>query len=233
MSQTDFGNRCDVSQATVSLWENGRHPIGPEYEERLEQLAVSAGVDLTEGSGTPPDDGGKVLFGEWLQGERVAQGLSRVDLAARSGVSYQQIRNLEIGESATPQERTRHALESALGTATPDAVEQATEQEAEIEDVGSFLSFDPFDEGSYPEEPGVYVFYDVADHVLYVGESGNIRARLRARYPELFWFRPQLVKSANYVRIESEALRKQIERTMIKFLKSNAVFNQQHVEREP
>lgn len=172
------------------------------------------------------DDGDAVLFGEWLQGERVAQGLGRTELAARSGVSYQQIRNLEIGESATPQERTRKALEDALGTATPDAVEEATQQDAEIEDVGKFLSFDPFDETSYPDDPGVYVFYDIADHVLYVGESGNIRARLRDRYPDLFWFRPQLVNSANYVRIESESLRLQIERTIIKVLKSNAVFKQ-------
>ncbi len=44
--------------------------------------------------------------------------------------------------------------------------------------------------------------------------------------------RPQLVKSANYVRIEDGALRRQIERRMIKFLKSHAVLNAQHVERE-
>jgi hypothetical protein len=34
------------------------------------------------------------------------------------------------------------------------------------------------------------------------------------------------------VRIEEEPLRKQIERTMIKVLKSHAVFNVQHVERD-
>lgn len=36
----------------------------------------------------------------------------------------EQIRNLEIGESEKPQERTRRALEDALGTATPEADEE-------------------------------------------------------------------------------------------------------------
>jgi hypothetical protein len=67
--------------------------------------------------------------------------------------------------------------------------------------------------------------------VLYVGESGNIRDRIRREYVDAFWFRPKLVASASYVRIENEPLRKQIERTMIKFLKSNAIFNMHHVER--
>jgi len=160
LSQTTFGNRFDVSQATVSLWEHGHHPVGPDYVDQLYRAAESAGIDLSADSSAFGADE-TLLFGEWLQLERTARGLTRTELADRSGVSYQQIRNLEIGESDNPQERTRHALEEALGTSTPDAVEEATEQDAEIEDVGKFLSFDPFDEENYPDEPGVSLSVNV------------------------------------------------------------------------
>lgn len=231
LSQTELGNRLEVSQATISLWENGHQEPANDHVERIRDLTDERGVDLEVEPAGAAGDEEPLLFGDWLSRERTLQGLTRRELADRSDVSYQQIRNLEIGESENPQERTRRALEDALGTDTPEAVEEATDEESEIEDVGKFISFDPHDEDSYPEEPGIYVFYDIADHVLYVGESGNIRKRIRHYRDDYFWFHRRLVTSASYVRIENEPLRKQIERTMIKFLKSNAIFNKHHVER--
>lgn len=231
LSQTELGNLLEVSQATISLWENGHQQPADDHVESLWGVARERGVDLEVEPAATAVSAEPLLFGAWLSRERSAQGLTRRELADSSSVSYQQIRNLEIGESENPQERTRRALEDALGTETPEAVEEATDEESEIEDVGKFISFDPHEEDSYPEEPGIYVFYDIADHVLYVGQSGNIRDRIRREYLDAFWFRPRLVASASYVRIESEPLRKQIERTMIKFLKSNAIFNRHHVDR--
>jgi transcriptional regulator with XRE-family HTH domain len=153
LSQTELGNLLEVSQATVSLWENGHQDPANGHVARIRDLARERGVDLEVGAAEPGADDEPLLFGAWLARERTAQGLTRRELADRSSVSYQQIRNLEIGESENPQERTRSALEDALGTDTPEAVEEATDEESEIEDVGRFISFDPHDEDSYPEEP--------------------------------------------------------------------------------
>jgi hypothetical protein len=44
-------------------------------------------------------------------------------------------------------------------------------------------------------------------------------------------YRSPIVERAAYVRVDDETLRGQLEETLIKFLKSNAVINQNFVER--
>jgi hypothetical protein len=46
-----------------------------------------------------------------------------------------------------------------------------------------------------------------------------------------FWFKQPIVDAAAFIPIEDEKLRKQVEKILIRFLKSNAVLNKQNVER--
>ncbi len=82
-----------------------------------------------------------------------------------------------------------------------------------------------------PEDAGVYVFYDISDRPIYVGQSKNIRARISGDHTTRFWFKAPIVQSGAYVKIDDEDLRKRIEAVLIRFLKSNAVLNKQHVDR--
>lgn len=223
LSQAAVAGEPGVTQATISNWESGRTAPSDEQGTRLRTL-------LRADAGVAPTTGG-TSYGDWLSGTRVEHGMSRVELAAQSGVSAPQIWNIETGATANPRASTRRRLEQALGARPPEAIVEAVEQEAEIAGVGQFIDFDPHDENDYPSEPGVYVFYDISDRPIYVGESGNIKNRIRNDHTEKFWYRTPIVENASYVRVDDQTLRRQLESTLIKFLKSNAVVNQRGVER--
>jgi len=170
-------------------------------------------------------------FGEWLTGERARRSMTVPRLAEASGVTAAQIYNIEAGRTANPQARTREKLGRALGdVAVPDEVVAATEEQSSISGLGSLIDFDPHEDADRPREPGVYVFYDISERPLYVGESGNIRDRVTT-HEEKFWFRSPIVETAAYVRISDKDLRKQVEQILIRFLKSNAVINKHYVRR--
>jgi transcriptional regulator with XRE-family HTH domain len=100
-------------------------------------------------------------FGEWLKKIREQKNLDIRDLSEKSGISLPQIYNIESGRSKNPQKRTREKLIEVLGEKPTEAVITNTENAATIPDVGEFIDFDPHDENGYPEEPGIYVFYDI------------------------------------------------------------------------
>lgn len=146
------------------------------------------------------------------------------------GVSEPQIFNIEKGNTRNPRAETRTKLATALGeTPSPETVE-ITETDAEIPDVGVLTDFAPHDDDDLPEEPGIYLLYDISERPMYVGESDSIRRRLRD-HVDKFWFKRPIVETAGYVRIDNSRLRRQVEATMIRFLKSNAVINRQNVRR--
>jgi transcriptional regulator with XRE-family HTH domain len=178
----------------------------------------------------PPS--GPSEFGRWLYATRTKKGLDPAKLAEISGVSIPQIYNIEAGRSQNPQNRTRERLAKALGEEPQGTVVAATEKAATDEDVGEFVDFDPHDEADMPSEAGIYVFYDISDRPIYVGQSKNIRDRIRNDHVTRFWFKAPVVQSASYVKVEDEELRKKIEKIMIRFMKSNAVVNKQFVDRE-
>lgn len=170
-------------------------------------------------------------FGRWLYETRTKKNLTVGQLAEKAGVSFVQIYNIEAGRSQNPREGTRNRLIAALGQKPEDSVVVATEKGASIEDVGEFVDFDPHDDTDLPEEPGIYVFYDISDRPVYVGQSQSIRQRIRNDHTTRFWFKQPFVQAAAYVRIEDQALRKKIEKIMIKFMRSTAVVNRHHVDR--
>lgn len=226
MSQLALARALGVAQPTISNWESGRSVPSETQVTRLREV-LGAGEAVQQDAGPPA-----AHYGEWLNATRIENGLSRASLAAAAGVSALQIYNIETGRTANPRASTRTALENALGVNAPNEVVDAAEQEAEIgSGLGQLIDFDPHDESDYPREPGVYVFYDISDRPIYVGESADIRNRIRNDHTEKFWYRTPVVEKASYVRVDDQTLRRQLESTLIKFLKSNAVINKQQVVR--
>ena len=180
-----------------------------------------------------PNTAENQTFGEWLRQVRENRGLSQLRLAQDSGVSQPQISNIEGGRTLNPQPSTRAKLERALGVSVPEAVVADAQREEEVEGVGTLTDFDPYEDESLPETPGVYVFYDITDRPVYVGRATRrtIRDRVREHY-EKFWFKRPIVDRASFVAIRDERLCTQVEQVLIKFLKSNALLNKQSVERD-
>lgn len=65
-----------------------------------------------------------------LRRARVNKGLSVVELAAASGVSPEQIRNIESGRARTPREKTLGKLAAPLGLEPAEIDPQLTEAAA-------------------------------------------------------------------------------------------------------
>lgn len=170
-------------------------------------------------------------YGDWLR-EALAKKEWKVwELADESGVSPPAIYNILSGQSKNPQQRTREKLERALGQKPKIDL---TPEEETVSGMGDLTDFDPHDEALLPDVPGVYVFYDITDRPVYVGRAGSgsrtIRARVKEHY-EKFWFKRPIVNNGAYIEIRDEKLCNSVEKALIKFLKSNAVLNKQHVER--
>lgn len=226
LSQGQLAERLEVSQPTISSWERGRSkPSGKQFE-----LIVRILGDDTSTSEESEQDHAGSPYGGWLTRSRLERGMSRQELASSSGVSEPAIWNIENGKTRNPRPATRTRLEGALGVTPEEGVVSITEQDADVPDVGQLTDFDPHDDADLPDDPGVYVFYDISDRPIYVGESVRISRRVR-EHADKFWFKRPIVETAGYIRIPDSKLRKQIESTMIRFLKSNAVINRQGVTR--
>ena len=74
------------------------------------------------------------------------------------------------------------------------------------------------------------MLYDISERPVYVGEGRDVRSRIK-EHEEKFWFKQPIVESASWIKIKDSKLRSQIEKLLIKFLKSNAVLNKQNVDR--
>jgi len=157
--------------------------------------------------------------------------MTPAELAEKSGISIPAVYNIESGRTEFPRQSTLAKLEKALGKKFDPEIAEEVREAGEIEGLGDFEDFDPHDEDDWPQGPGIYVFYDISNRPIYVGQSGDIARRLRDHEP-MFWFKSPIVYTGSFVRVGDDKLRRQTESVLIKFLKSNAVLNKQHVERE-
>ncbi len=230
LTQAEVADRLGVSQMTVSNWERGRAAPRDPHVAVLEEFIGHVTPDEHGEPDERATDNEPSPFGAWVARLRSQRQLTRVELAGRARVTDVTVWNLETGRISNPHARTRERLIEALGARPPrDAIEE-TEREALIEDIGTLIDFDPHDREDLPAEPGIYVFYDVSERPIYIGASGDMRRRIQEHYDK-FWFRHPIVTRGSYVSIPDERLRTQLERVLIRFLKSNAVINKQHVER--
>jgi transcriptional regulator with XRE-family HTH domain len=135
----------------------------------------------------------------------------------KADISAMAIYNIENGKIKNPLSSTRNKLAAALDQPIPNDVVEATEQEQNIEGLGSLTDFNPYEEKEWPQCAGIYVLYDNTERPVYVGKGKKISTRLKVTY-------------ASYIEVKNEKTRHQLEQVLIKFLKSNAVLNKQSVE---
>jgi len=222
LSQAELGDHVGAYQVLVSNWETGK--AVPTAEQRAALLKLF-NADVGAGVSATP----QASYGDWVIEAREAKGLNRKQLAGKVGISEIQVYNIETGRTLNPRDSTRQALNNVLGRA-PRSVDEAVQKAAEITGVGRLTDFNPHDEDDFPTEPGVYMFYDISERPVYVGQSGNIKTRIRGHLDK-FWYKSPIVETAAYVKVDDAKLRRQLEETLIKFLKSNAVINKKAVDR--
>jgi transcriptional regulator with XRE-family HTH domain len=221
LSQTELAEKVGAYQGRVSAWECGKIQPNDKESRRLAEI-------FGDNSANGATDASPIAA--WLTKARMAAGLSVGELASRAGLSYPGIYNIERGITRSLRDSTRKKIEAALSSNIPNETRQEVAQESQILGLGNFEDFDPHDDDERPHEPGIYMLYDISERPIYVGEGGNVRRRIKD-HEEKFWFKRPIVESASWIRIEDTKLRQQIEQLLIKFLKSNAVINKQHVER--
>jgi transcriptional regulator with XRE-family HTH domain len=224
LTQSALGEKLDVSQSLVSQWETGAQSPPSDLRQKLGALGLLEAP-------APNDEDLESPIAKWLSEERIRRKLTPAALAEQSGLSPATIYNIESGRIANPQRRTIESLESVLGTQLPQLAAQVARAEATVADVGEFVDFDPYDFDYLPTVPGIYVLYDISERPVYVGQAGVIRDRI-IKHEDRFWFKRPIVSTGLYVHVPDEALRRKLEAVLIRFLRSNAVLNVQHVRRQ-
>lgn len=172
-------------------------------------------------------------YGTWVRIEREKKNWTQGELVDKSGLSGQQISNIETGRTRNPQNRTREKINLALGQQPSQEIVAAEEKQVSILNLGALVGFESYDVDNLPDVNGVYVFYDRTKRPVYVGRATKrpISARVR-EHSEKFWFKSPVVHSASYLQIDDESLCKQTEQTLIKFMRTHLLLNRQGVETE-
>ncbi len=225
LSQAEVGKRVGVSQPTVGYWEQGKRAPSDEQIMLLERLLGPLASDTA-----PEEEPGASLLGAWVNKKRVAKNWTVPELARQAAVSPSTIYNIESGRTSNLQKQSVESLEKAFGEKLPQDTKEEIARSANVEGIGEFTDFDPYDENNLPTSGGIYVLYDVSERPIYVGMASNISSRIRS-HKDKFWFRKPIVETASFVTILDEKRRREIETLLIKFLRSNAVINQQNVDR--
>lgn len=214
--QKTLADRVGVSPGLVSHWETSR--VEPSYEQLL-NLEKEFGSRLRERT-----------LEEWLKEARKRRGFEEKDLATKSGVSSQQIKNIESGRSKNSWSVTVQKLEEALGETFGEDANALPPGKATTS-IGQRKDFDPHYRGDkksqsertdpsakrpWPQKnnPGVYVFFSSDGHPEYVGKAGDVRTRL-SQHEEKFWFRKPVLEKACYFPIEDREMRARIEGMLI------------------
>lgn len=231
LSQVELAQRIEVTQPAVANWEAGSVKPKPAHLGKLERLFGNLREPTKRDEQSEEPEAATGVFGAWLRRARNEANMSVPALAAASKVSPVAIYNIESGKSLNPQAETRKRLREALKVQFPEGLEEEASEEQNITGLGPLTDFDPHDRNALPRVPGVYVFYDVSDRPVYVGQGQDIAKRVKDHHIA-FWFKAPIVSNGAYVEIKEETLRSQVEQVLIRFLKSNAVLNKHHVVRE-
>src|ERR1039457_897985 len=158
LSQSDLAKKLDVTQATVSNWEIGKSGPDKIEKERLQSI-LGADIFLQEPVGQVSEHS---AFAAWLQKARQEADLTVAELAVKSELSQPLIYNIENGRAQNPRLRTIERLEKALGKKFGKEFQDEVRKENTVEGIGEFHDFDPHSRDDWPNEAGIYVFYDVS-----------------------------------------------------------------------
>jgi transcriptional regulator with XRE-family HTH domain len=218
LTQVELAKKLGATQATIWTWENGTSRPGPKYRKAIENFFGVSYEDVQKiGS-----------FAEWLRQAREKEGLTQAQLAESSGVSHITISFIETGRTTSPRQSTIELLTKILGEPTKDTAEQL-EVEREVKGLGEYLGPFAVDEWEANVESvsAIYVLYDNIDRPVRIGQTKDLKRRLREYKDNYWWFRSPTVESFAYVIVPDENTRRIIEKTIIKFMGSNALFNKQ------
>ena len=218
-TQAEIAEKVGVVSGMVSHWERGTRQPHKKNRNKLEELLgpLDAAIDF---------DG---EFGRWLKQEREKQNLTQDQLSSRSGLSTGYISHIETGRVANPRSETMKRLADALrktgdGSIGRELIE--VEQNNDIQGLGKFLDFSPFEPDDIPDCLGVYVLYDRTKRPVYVGQ-GEISVRI-GDHKTRFWFKEPIVQFGAYIEVRDKSLRRQLEEILIRFLKGNGAVVNQH-----
>jgi transcriptional regulator with XRE-family HTH domain len=224
----------NVTMLTVYNWEN---QVNSPQAGNLDAIVALFGEESFDPENAPDvTSEGNLNLASWVFQKRQEKNWSRAVLAKTSGISEMAIWNIESGRTKNPRSTTIEKLEDALKSVVPEDLSADIVETADmhVEGVGPFTEFDPHDENDLPVVAGIYVFYDISERPIYVGQGEEMIKRIRDPHSghwNKFWYRPPIVQTGAYVQIDDKTLREQIEAVMIKFMKSNAVINIKHVNR--
>jgi transcriptional regulator with XRE-family HTH domain len=96
LSQAQLGAKLGVTQASISEWETGRHPITARALGTLIRLAKSKGIDVSD-----PQKPAPRISGNALRRLRLSMGKTRSEMGEMLGLSETSIRLYE-GRSKPP-----------------------------------------------------------------------------------------------------------------------------------
>ena len=229
MTQEMLGKKLQIAQPIVSQIESGKQtPSSVQVEAIIDIFGLQPFVD---GSSTKLE--ANSLLSNWLRHAMEEKSMTVKDLVERTGLSRTPIDSILNGKDSNPRVRTKEKLQEALGIQIDQDIEAEIKRDADlgVDGVGAFTDFDPYDWNDVPRVPGIYVFYDISDRPIYVGMGSSIYNRCRD-HEQKFWYKSPVVYKASYVEVPDRTLREQIERVMIRFMKSNAVINKQLVDRD-
>lgn len=177
LSQKQLAEALEVSQVTVSNWETGS--TSPR-KGMIAKLVSKFGPELIDLDSLSEASLPSSSLAQWLYAQRVGAGLTRSELATKAKITSQTVYNIERGRVTSPHPPTIEGLRSALDQRIPDFSGQIGGGRDAV-DLGDFLEFDPHDLQNLPDVAGIYVFYDISDRPIYVGQSGNIAERIASR----------------------------------------------------
>jgi len=223
LTQSEMAKELGISQPVVSLIESGGMRASRKIAEKILELSKNLEKEEAEASE-------KSSFGEWLRDQRAKHNITQAQLAEKAGISQLTISFIETGKTQSPQKATVQAIEKALGKGLPTEVKSEISEETEVGGLGEY--FGPFptkdlETNVANDTPGIYVFYDILKRPVYVGQTSDLKSRIRG-YQDFFWFKSPIADSFAYIVVKDEKLRRQVEAAMIKLVGENAIFNKQH-----
>jgi len=223
LSQQELAVRLDISQPQISLWEQARSKPSEKQIKALERIlgGITREEEREVDSQSP--------ISAWLARGMAKRNKTATELAREAGLSVPTIYNLLSGRAENPHPGTIQSIEAALKEKFDSGGE--TNGTNGLDAVGELIDFNPHDPKEIPNLPGVYVFYDISQRPIYVGQAANIADRVKDHH-EKFWFKRPIVELGAYVEIKDKTLRNQVETVLIQFLKSNAVINKNKIARD-
>ena len=216
---------------TISNWERGK---GKPDDDSLKRLIKLFGPIGEEGTAVEEDS-----FGAWLRRELKQRDMTLQQLSDATGVSIATISLIQTGKIQRPQRRTIDRIEAVLKKGARKNDQAPMEAPPELSEVagvnlpiGEWQEIAIEDEGSWPSTAGVYILYDIARRLTYVGKSQNIRSRLREHEEKKWWVKGRTVVTAAYIEVKDPKLRSRLEELLITFANGNILVNKNLVDRD-